>query len=287
MEQDVLFLARHYVDIERPQAALDTLEHATSVELEDPDYWAVRARALLQLGRADECADAARRGLESDPEDIELLILLALVELDRGRYWDADALLLRALEILPDDADLIAYRALVAALEKDFEAARARVGEAMRLAPDDDTVLRIRAQVAVLAGDPVAASYVDDLLERRPEDSIGHALRGALAAHRKEYVSASHALAEAARLDPSDPDITGAAAEARVAAHPLMAPLRPIWRFGRWRTFAIYFTIMGALAAAKLQSIRLAVGLVWISLVLLSWLGPRFLRWRHRRRFGG
>ena len=81
MEEDgTVFLARHYVDIDRPQDALGALGRVTGQALEEPEYWAVRAHALLQLDRPDESAEAARRGLETDPEDIVLLVLLALVE---------------------------------------------------------------------------------------------------------------------------------------------------------------------------------------------------------------
>jgi predicted Zn-dependent protease len=83
--EDTIHLARHYVEIDRPQAALDALARAKGEELDDPEHWAIRGEALLGLGRPDESADAARRGLELDPEDIELLDVLAVSELRRER----------------------------------------------------------------------------------------------------------------------------------------------------------------------------------------------------------
>ena len=283
---DPLYLARHYIDIDRPQAALETLGRVSGDGLDDPEYWAVRAHALLQLDRADESAAAARRGLEADPEEIELLVVLALAEAQQGHHDEAHDALERALEIAPDDPLLLAQSALVSALRLDFMSARKALAEAMRLDPESEGVLHIRAQVAVLADDGNASRYVDELLERYPENSFGHVVRGALAAERKDVVRASRAFDEAARLDPSDPDVAEAAAEARVAAHPLLAPVRPLWRFGRWKSWGVYFTIMSLLAAAKLESLRLALGLMWLTVVLLSWFAPRFIRWRRRRRFG-
>jgi Flp pilus assembly protein TadD len=88
-----MLLARHYLDVERPQAALDALGRVPGDELEDPEYWVIRAHALLQLERSEESVEAARSGLAIDPEDIELLTVLALAEGQQGRYGEAHAAL--------------------------------------------------------------------------------------------------------------------------------------------------------------------------------------------------
>ena len=67
MESDTLALARRYVDIDRPQAALDALGRAREDELETAEYWAIRAQSLLQLERSTASAEAAQRGLERSP----------------------------------------------------------------------------------------------------------------------------------------------------------------------------------------------------------------------------
>ena len=282
-----LDLARHYVDIDRPKEALDALARAQGDELHDPEYWAIRAEALVHLERYGEGAEAARRGLEQDAEDIGLLDVLAICQLELGRYDKAEEALTAALEVAPENPLLLAHRALVLGRRGDASRARDAVAEAMRVAPDWTPVLRVRAQVAVLTDDAAAPAYVDELLARHPEDRIGHALRGNLAAKRKRYVSASRAFDEAARLDPSDPELARVAREARVAAHPVLAPVRPLWRFGRWRSYFLYLTIVVILGAAGLQSLRIALGIVWISVVILSWTAPRIIRWRQKRRYGG
>lgn len=247
----------------------------------------IRAESLLQLERSSESADAAERGLERSPEDVELLDLLALARLQGDRCNEAIQVLSKALELAPDSPILLSHKALAAARLGRFGSARDLVAQAMRLAPDYVPVLRVRAQVACLADDEHASKYVDELLEREPEDAIGHALRGNLAIRQKRYVSASRAFSEAARLDPSDAEFAEVAGKARVAAHPLLAPVRPIWRFGRWRSYFLYLTLIFILAGAGLQSLRVAVVAIWVSLVLLSWIGPRLIRWRRRRKYGG
>jgi Flp pilus assembly protein TadD len=286
-EFGALHLARHYVDVDRPQAALDALARVSGDALAEPEYWAVRAEALLHLERYGDGAEAAERGLEQDPEDISLLDVLAICRLERDDFAGAEQALATALELSPENPLLLAHRALVLARSKRFAEAREAVDQAMRVAPDWTPVLRVRAQVAVLADDPAASWYVDELLERDPEDRIGHALRGNLAAKQRRFVSASRSFDQAARLDPTDPELAEVAREARVAAHPVLAPLRPIYRFGRWRSYFLYLALAFGLAAAGLQSLRVVLAIVWISLVLLSWIGPRVLRWRQKRRYGG
>jgi Flp pilus assembly protein TadD len=280
-------LARHYLDVERPQAALDALGRVPGDELEDPEYWVIRSHALLQLERSDESVEAARSGLAIDPEDIELLTVLALAEGQQGRYGEAHEALDQALELAPEEAFLHAERALLHAAEGDVVGARNAIAEAMRLDPESEAVLHVRVQVALQTEDSATERYADELLARYPEDSLGHLARGAVAAERNEFAAASHAFDEAARLDPTDPELADIAAEGRVAAHPVFAPLRPIMRFGRWKSWGVYFTIVSILAAAKLQAIRIAVILIWVVLLALSWVGPSVVRWQHRRRYGG
>src|SRR5215831_12865525 len=67
---ETLALARRYVDLDRPESALEVLERARGGDLEDTEFWAIRAKSLLQLERSSESAEAAENGLEHDPEDV-------------------------------------------------------------------------------------------------------------------------------------------------------------------------------------------------------------------------
>src|SRR4029079_16673510 len=97
--------------------------------------------------------------------------------------------------------------------------------------------LRIRMLVDVLAEDRERAlRSVDAVLAVDPESSLALAVRGALVGEDKNFHEAARYLEAAARLDPSDPEIAEAARESRVMTHPLLAPVRPVWRFGRWHS---------------------------------------------------
>jgi hypothetical protein len=78
------------------------------------------------------------------------------------------------------------------------------------------------------------------------------------------------------------------AGEVRAKAHPVLAPVRALWRFGRWRSYFLYLTIVFALAGAGWESLRVAVVIAWTTLIVLpSWFAPRIIRWRQKRRYGG
>jgi tetratricopeptide (TPR) repeat protein len=288
-ELDPLALARHYGTIGRHQAVLDALGQAGDDVLHDPESWLLRSEALRGLDRDGEAVDAARRGLELDPDDISLLDALALSELGRDELPNAQEALEAAIELEPDHPTLHAHLALTLARRYRFAKARAEVDEALRLAPWDDGVLRIRAQVACLADeDPqVVRQYVEELLEVAPGDPTGHAILGTLAANKKDYRAAAHAFAEAARHDPTRRDIADTAREAKVYAHPVLAPVRPVWRFGRWRAYFVFLALSATLAIAHQTVLREVLICAWLVILVLSWFGPPILRRLHRRKYGG
>ncbi len=59
-----------------------------------------------------------------------------------------------------------------------------------------------------------------------------------------------------------------------------------MWRFRRWRSYFLYLTVIFALAAAGLATIRYVVIGIWLGLVVLSRVGPRFIGWWEWRKHG-
>jgi tetratricopeptide (TPR) repeat protein len=282
-----LELARHYVDVERPQRALDALGDVGEDALEDSDYWQIRAEALLDLERWDEAAEAAKSGLAVDPEDVVLLDVLAISRLEGGWNLEAREAIGAALEIVPDHPSLLAHKALIEARRQEFDAAEVTLARALEVAPESADVRRVRAQVAFLRGDRDAAKqYADELLEVEPESDLSHLLRGNVDVEAGRFKTAVRHFEEAARLNPEHPEIREVLRENRVAAHPILAPVRPIWRFGRMRSWLVYFTLAGLLAAAGFQKARIVVAVVWVVIVLISWLAPPILRRWYGRKHG-
>jgi tetratricopeptide (TPR) repeat protein len=291
--EDPLALARHYLEIGNARRALAALEQTPDVD--DEEFWCLRAHALYELGRWDDAAEAAQAGLELEPEDVELLDTLAIAELERGREKEARKAIDAALELAPHIADLHAHRALILARRKptsfrvkSFREARAAVDEALRLDPQSEVALRVRAQVALLSGDTRHADeYADRVLAAEPDDEFSHLFRGSVHADRVDFKRALRHFEEAARLNPESPDAGEALRDARVGAHPLLAIVRPVWRFGRMRSWLVYLAVISALALARLPSIRYAVIGIWLTMIVLSWTAPPLLRRYYDRKRRG
>jgi Flp pilus assembly protein TadD len=292
--EDPLALARHYLQIGNARRALAELEQAHE-GVDDEEFWCLRANALFELGRWDEAARAAQAGLELEPADVELLDVLAIAELERGREKEARKAIDAALELAPHVPDLHAHRALILARRKpksfrmaSFREARAAVDEALRLDPQSEVALRVRAQVALLSGDTHHAdAYADGVLAAEPDDEFSHLFRGSVHADRADFKRAVRHFEEAARLNPESPDAGEALREARVGAHPLLAIVRPVWRFGRMRSWLVYLAVISALALARLPSIRYAVIGIWLAMIVLSWTAPPLLRRYYDRKRRG
>jgi tetratricopeptide (TPR) repeat protein len=238
---DPLGLARHYVEIGSAERALAELEKVPGA-IEDSEFWTLRAEALRELGRSTEAGQAAKAGLEREPDHLELLDLLALAELDSGHEREALAAIDAALELYPDVAELHAHRGLILARRKprsfrpqSFREARAAVDEALRLDPHSEETLRIRAQVAALSGDRRVGEYAAEVLAREPNDELAHIMLGISHAQRGEVAAGLQHYEEAARLDPSDPALVWAARYSREMQRPFFAPALFMERVTRGR----------------------------------------------------
>jgi tetratricopeptide (TPR) repeat protein len=263
-----LVLARHDLDRDRPDRALAALSRVTGPELETHDFWSLRARALYRLRRWDEAIEAAQTGLERKPDDFVLLDVLALAQLEGGHKKQARATIEHALELYPDQATLHAHRALILARMKprtfrlaSYKDARSAVDEALRLDPHSEAALRVRAQVAALSRDPYAPQYAAELLSFDPEDDHAHVIAGSALARRGQITSGLDHYVEAARLDPSDPQIAWIGRRARVLQGRFAAPLlfadrltrghfRIVWLIVAWTTLRLHQPLLTAAVLA-------------------------------------
>ena len=271
-------LARHYVDVDQPQRALDVLSGA-GVDPEAPEVWALRSAAFFHLERCAEGAAAARNGLARDPEELELLDLLALNELELGRLGEAEKALLAALELWPSHPTLLCHYALACARGGQFAKAEGLLAEASRVDPESVHVLQARAQVAYLEGDEKRARReIDALLASDPENRVAHVLRGNLLADKNVYRAVRH-FEEAARLDPSDEEIVRVTRQNRILTHPLQWPIYPVQRFGPFKVWGAY---LGILLLVGLTGIGWLLGLViglYLFMVVYSWTAAPLARW--------
>jgi tetratricopeptide (TPR) repeat protein len=276
-----LVLARHDLSRGRPDRALAALAGATGAELEEREFWVLRAQALYELRRWDEAADAAHAGLEREPEDLGLLDALALAELERGRSKEAVKTIDAAISLAPDFAVLHAHRGLILARRtqktfrlSSYKKARAAVNEALRLDPDCEDALRVRAQIALLSGDRRAQEYGAELLAVDPEDEWAHLLAGEARSRRGDVSAALDHYDEAARLNPSDPELAALGRQSRAMRGWFAAPMRFADRLTRGQLRLVWPVVAIATFSAGLPLLSALVFGFW----LYSWAAHFYLR---------
>jgi tetratricopeptide (TPR) repeat protein len=284
-QPDQLALARHYLESGNAKRAFAELEKGAGAAIDDEEFWSIRAQALFELQRWSEAADAGRRGLELEHEDVELLDVVALCEFHLDNNDEADKQIRAALEIWPDHSTLLAHHALILAHRKKWSESERVLAEALAIDPESSDVLLTRSQIATLRGQHnLARQYADDLLAEEPDDELSHLVRANADLQSMRFKQAVRHLEESARLNPERAEIRETLRDARVGAHPLLAPIRPIWRFGRLRSWMVYITIGALLAAARLQTLRYVIAGVWVTLCVVSWVAPPLLRrWYDRK----
>jgi len=282
-----LALARHYLDIEQPRRALEVLD-GREHDVGDPEYWRLRATALIAVDGYREAIDAAARGLDLDPSDVGLLLVSALAHRGVGDLAAAERALLAALRIDPEEPALLSQYALLVAHAGQLEKAHRLLDEAERLDPLASHVVHARGVIAYLSGDDdAAARHADTVLVDDPEEPGAHLLRGSVLSERGSARAARRHFETAARLDPGDAEIARVARASRWATHPLLWPLLPIQRFGPAKVWLAFIALIGLTTAAGIAWLQGVVLLTYLVFVVYSWTVPpllrRWLEWRAAR----
>lgn len=281
-----LAMAEHFLAIGRPARALEELEAAEESELEDPHSWLLRGAALFDLGRPADAADAARRGLERQPDSFSLLWLLADCEARQDRLAQAERAILAAMRLEPERPEALCAYARIAAQGGQVEKGLWLAWQAERLDPESPDTLKTRSLLEyVLGRDQVAADYNARVLRQDPEGVAGLAMRGTLQLERGDVAGARRSFEVAARADPSDRPVAEATRETRIAAHPLLWPVWPIERFGPIRLWLGMLGAIFVLAALDLAVPAAIVLVAYLFVVVYSWTGaPLARRWLRSRR---
>ena len=280
---DVLALARHHIQTGNPGRALAALAKADDTLASSASFWVLRSAARLGQESWDEAADDARRGLELEPESVELLSILSEALKQQGDLPAAESAVLAALSLAPDDTELLVQYADLVARAGQVEKAEALVERAAALDPEAPAVLLARAELAYLKGDQAALeSHSEALLARDPTGTAGHHMRGvAMAASGRVHSAARH-YATAAGANPAHHGTADLAREARAATHPLLWPLWPIQRFGPWVVWGVCVGSITLLRSSGAGAVAAVAALVWIAYVIYTWTVPTLVA-RHLR----
>lgn len=169
--------AKHLVELQRWDAALEALQPAYADDGCRAEAWAVRTQALIGKGDLTHALPAARQTIALRPEDEWGHRLLALV-LQRG--------------------------------ENHKDALRA-AKEAARLAPDQPETLHVLALCQLNRWKRRDAQHTaDQMVRTHPHNPISHLTVGFVAMARRNWPRAESALREVLRLDPGDAEAAGA-----------------------------------------------------------------------------
>ncbi len=283
-----LALARHFSQIEQPEKVLQTLEGADDAALEDVEYWALRGAALFDLDRFDDAARVLTKGLEIDPEDIQLLYLLARTESARGDLADGERHILEALRLAPENAELLLAYAILVARAGQFAKARALMDKAAQIEPQAEGLPACRFILATLEGkDKPAQRHSEQWVAENPEDPHAIAVSGIAMGDQGKAVRGYRRLRSAASLDPRVVEgMEDVFEERRLWSHWSLKPLWPILRFGAGKVWFAAIAIMLALNLAGLRRAAALFALAYLVLVIYSWVAPPIVRRLLKRRYG-
>ena len=281
-----LGLAAHYLAIDQPRRALETLDGIASPDLADTYLWELRTEALVELEQYPRAADSAREGLGVDATSITLLDLLSVAEAELGRLEEAEDAILQALRLEPEHPVLLCRYAHLLARGGQLGKATNVLAEAERVDPDHQAVIHCRIALAYLRGDDKAAERESRRLlsEYDPEDPIGHTMLGVRAASRGNVRSASKHFDTAARHDLTDEAAVRLAREGRFHTHPIFWPILPFERLGPAKAWLAAIGIMGLLRVTKQDTLLVIFALTYVGLCIYSWIVPPLAERRFERR---
>ena len=266
------------LEMNRPEQALTELGRLPGAAATDRVAYRLRVIALSALDRWDEVAETARQGLAEIGPDAELLGRLGLALRSQGAYAPAERALLDALALEPEDPWLLCQYADLCVTVGQTDKAGRLISRAAELAPESPAVYGSRVQLAYARGDDREAERVTrEFLGRHPDNPMALGMHGGIAAERGRIVAAHRSFGRAVAHDPDDPDYAEAAWETRVYTHPLLVPLRPLYRLGI-RLWLIAVGTIAVLNLAKLYIPALVVALAWVLYCVWSWIAPPLVR---------
>ncbi|MEW6741690.1 MAG: tetratricopeptide repeat protein [Planctomycetota bacterium] len=182
--------------------ALQAIERALHLDPKDPEAHALRAELLINEGRFDQAAQAARAGLALG-ERPDLLYLLALASEMNGAHDDAAAAARRCLEL--DPASVEAGIVLITALEKAGKRTEA-LSALEELARANPQRLDIASELWSLHGGQgdfkTAVAYYERLAKAVPDQAWFRFYLGATRRRADDLEGAWQDLEKALAIDP-------------------------------------------------------------------------------------
>ncbi|GAA3539302.1 tetratricopeptide repeat protein [Kribbella ginsengisoli] len=282
-----LQLAGHWLQIGHPERTLDELQGLWGDAALDYRAFLFRGAALHALDRNSEAIDVLRAGLSHYGQSTPLLQLLGSALRAAGQLQEAEAVYLQGLSLDPNEPDLLLGYAIVCLAAGQTEKASALVERAASFAPESAAVSSARAQVAFAQGrHKDMRRHSQEALSVDPEDPGAQALHGTASMLTGDARSGYRSLASAAASNPADSDLRGAAREAKLINHPLLAPLRPFQRFNPLVVWICAIAVIYGLRYAGFGLLASVAAIGWFAFCIYSWVAPPLVRRMINRKWG-
>lgn len=179
---DGIEAARHYLTVRQADRALDALDDAGASAFEHPDFWVLRATALLDLQRPEDALDTVKRGLASDPQSASLHYLRAHALQDLEQWIDSESAFESVLALEPNHIDALADYSINLAARMHFERSRALVDRLAESYPESIEHSLAEAFWYESVGKRRAAKdWVNRALQKDPENPQARMLASRLA----------------------------------------------------------------------------------------------------------
>jgi tetratricopeptide (TPR) repeat protein len=146
-----------WLDIDRPDKALDDIERALSIGWKRADTYSIGGWAEFAVDAPEDAKQYFERALELDPEHIPALIGRSFVLQQLERFERAVSDLSFAINHEPENPQLYAFRAEIRLEADQLDEAKADIQKAVEIAPDAPEFELQLARIAVAEGRPSEA----------------------------------------------------------------------------------------------------------------------------------
>ncbi len=282
-----LTLAEHYLSVSRPDRCLEVLADAGGDAAEAPVAWLLRSLAFHEMTRHDEARLAAEKGLSLAPDWPPLRMALGMAHREGGDLAEAERAFLAALRDDPENPTLLCEYAMTVAEATQLDKADRLLERAAALEPGSTHVVEARMKVAHLRGDTRAAEALSQqLLAADADNPSGQMVHGITRWDAGDVNAADRSIRSAAVHPGAQSPVAQLAREAQLAAHPLMWPVRPLYRIGMVPFWIGAMVIFFGLRFAGLDAAAVLFAGAYLAYCIYTWVVPPLLRrWLARRRF--
>jgi tetratricopeptide (TPR) repeat protein len=286
------------------QSRLDLAEQELRQSLAAaPSNASAHAFLALCLAKRQEYGEAtfeARRAIELAPDLALAHYALASVLHERNHLDEADDAIAEAIRLNPEDADFHWLHGAIRFARRDWPGALEAAEEGLRVDAEHISCNNLRAMALVKLGRKAEAGLnIDAALARDPEDALSHANQGWTLLEKGDPKAAMEHFREALRLEPDLEWARQGIVEALKARHLIYYVLlryflwmQKLSHKAQWLVIVgglVGYNVLRSLAATQpmLEPFVFPLSLVWLSIVLLTWIAdPLFNLVLRTSRFG-